>query len=322
MRLSLFVILYIGLFALAACNNSPEGEIKIAILTPISHPSLEAAEQGFIETLQKRHPGRFKFVNYNAQGSQTLMHSEIEAIASLDYTLVLTLGSSASQMAIERLDKLKRSMPIVFTCVNDPIDLGIVTNMLKPGGRVTGVQELLDFEIELDALLNFKPEIKALLLPYNPCLPGMLKDKERIANLLHKRNITLVAVEIFQTNEIKPKVSSFITKVDGVIVLKDNTVVTGLEILVKLCEKQHIPLMASDLDSPDRGAAFGYGVHEKQFGIEAAEKADLILSENRLPGEIPITPVKDFTLRINRKAALAQGIDPALLADESGREEL
>ena len=67
--------------------------------------------------------------------------------------------------------------------------------------------------------------------------------------------------------------------------------------------------MASDLDSPSRGAAFGYGVYEVEFGIEAAIKALKILEDGVPAGSIPITPVANFSLRVNREAAIAQGIE-------------
>jgi ABC-type uncharacterized transport system substrate-binding protein len=100
------------------------------------------------------------------------------------------------------------------------------------------------------------------------------------------------------------------------VVLKDNTVVAGLDVLIKLCNQHQIPLMASDLDSPDRGAAFGFGVHEIDFGIEGAKKALQILNKKSSAGDIPVTPVSKFTLKINRDAAQTQGIDSSLLIEE------
>ena len=72
--------------------------------------------------------------------------------------------------------------------------------------------------------------------------------------------------------------------------------------------------MASDLDSPDKGAAFGFGVHEIDFGTEAAKKALMILDDDGISSsKIPVTAVSNFSIRVNKEAALRQGIDPALL---------
>lgn len=296
------------LAALCACNQHATPQKRIAILTPVSHPSLEQIEKGFVQTLQAAHPERYRFDIFNAQGNKTLMRSEIEEIIRGDYELVFTLGTTASQMAIEVFGKKGLTTPVVFTCVNDPVGFHIAASEKSSGNMATGVREIVDFQKEILYLLQYKPEIKRLLLVYNPTEPGLGKDQQELFRLSQERHIELTTVEVFQTNELMAKVQPFITKTDAVIVLKDNTVICGIDALVKLCNRYQVPLIASDLDSPDKGAAFGYGVHEVDFGIEAAHKALLILDEGMQPKEIPITPVSQFTLRINEEAALKQGV--------------
>lgn len=293
---------------LTSCKKSDDSPILIAILTPITHPSLEEIEKGFIETMKNKNPGKYRFVTYNGQGNKMLMRSEIEEIAKNDYALLFTIGTSASLMSTEVFEKKNLSTPIVFTCVNDPVGFRIVSKERDPGGSVTGVKELLRFDDELASLLQYKPTIQRVLLVYNPREPGLQKDQQQVEDILNKHRIDLQTVEVFQTNELLAKVSPFISSADALVVLKDNTVVSGLEVLVKLCNSHQIPLMASDLDSPDRGAAFGYGVHEIQFGIEGAQKALQILDQGIHPGSISVTPVSEFSLRINSEAAKKQGI--------------
>ncbi len=310
---NLFIVCLLILSLFYGCRKENNKPISIAILTPVTHPSLEQIEQGFVKTMEEQHPGKYHFVTFNAQGNKTLMRSEIEEIARQNFALIFTLGASASQMTREVLSKKGLSTPIVFTCVNDPIGFHIVSSEQTPGGNVTGVKEMLNFKEELAALLNFKPQTKQILLVYNPAEPGLQKDQQEIERILKEMGIGLTSVETFQTNEIKAKVSPFLETSDAILVLKDNTVVAGLDVLVKLCDAYQIPLMASDLDSPDRGAAFGYGVHEVDFGKEAAKKALLILNQGTTPGAIPVTPVSEFSLRVNAEAAKRQGIDPFLI---------
>lgn len=292
-------LLFLLVLLFAACGHKEEGKVSIAILTPITHPSLEQIEKGFIETLEEAYPGKYRFTTYNAQGNKMLMHAMIEEIIRKEHELVFTLGTQASHMTLENFNKKEIAAPIVFTAVNDP------THLI--GKNITGVKELLNFPGELQALLQYRPEIQNILLVYNPIEPGLQKDQLQIAKILEEKNIALTLVEVFQTNELYPKVSPFIEKVDAVLVLKDNTVISGLDFLVKLCDKYHIPLMASDLDSPDRGAAFGYGVYEVEFGIQAAKIALQILEEGVLPKDIPISSPTEFTLRVNESAARRQG---------------
>jgi putative tryptophan/tyrosine transport system substrate-binding protein len=304
------------LSVLGACASHENKKIPIAILTPVTHPSLEQIEKGFKETMEAENPGRYRFVTYNAQGNKTLMRGEIEEIAQKGYPLVFTIGTLSSQMATEVFTKKEIDTPIVFTCVNDPVGFHIVPSESLPGGHVTGVKELLDFKKELDLTLTFKPDIQTVLLVFNPMEPGLIKDQKEVRSILNERGIELITIEVFQTNELMAKVSPFVKQADALFILKDNTVVGGLDSLIKLCNQIHIPLIASDLDSPDRGAAFGYGVYEIDFGIEGAKKALQILNQHRTAGAIPVTPVSEFTFKINRNAAVVQGIAPSLLDTE------
>lgn len=145
------------------------------------------------------------------------------------------------------------------------------------------------------------------MLVYNPSEAGLEKDQREVSRILKEMGIALLTVEVFNVNEIQAKVAAFIEKADALLVLKDNCVVSGLSVLVKFAEHYKIPLMASDLDSPDNGAAFAFGVPEIDYGIEAGKKALLILNEGVSPKAIPVTAVKDFKLRINEEAARRQG---------------
>lgn len=301
------ILLFLTFFG--ACTSPENKKIPIAILTPVTHPSLEQIEKGFKETIEHEHPGKYRFVTYNGQGNKTLMRGEVEEIAQKRYPLVFTIGTVSSQMTTEVFAKKRLATPIVFTCVNDPVGFQIVASEASPGGNTTGVKELLDFKKELELALELKPDIKTVLLVFNPMEPGMVKDQKEVSAILKEKGIELISVEIFQTNELMAKASPFMHKADALLVLKDNTVVGGLDPLIKLCNQHHIPLMASDLDSPDRGAAFGYGVHEFDFGVEGAKKALQILDQKTPPGSIPVTPVAEFIFKVNRDAAALQGIE-------------
>lgn len=293
---------------LGACTSQESKKVPIAILTPLTHPSLEQIEKGFKETIESKSPGKYRFVTYNAQGNKTLMRGEIEEIAQKRYPLVFTIGTISSQMTAEVFAKKGLDTPIVFTCVNDPVGFHIVQSEQSPGRHVTGVKELVDFRKEIDLVLQYKPDIHRILLVLNPMEPGIVKDAEEVRTILKEKGIELMTVEVFQTNEFMTKVSPLMKQTDAVLVLKDNTVVSGLDPLIKLCNQYHIPLMTSDLDSPDRGAAFGYGVHEVEFGIEGAEKALRILNDHIAPESIPVTPVSKFAFKVNQEAATTQGI--------------
>jgi putative ABC transport system substrate-binding protein len=296
------------LIGLAGCSEQKSKKEQIAILTPVSHPSLVQIEEAFMAAMEKSAPERYEFTVYNGQGNKSLIRSEIEEIARVKPSLILTLGASSTQMAVEYLAKKHIDIPLVFTAVNDPVALKIVSSENSSGNMATGVKELLRFDEQLEVLRRYLPDAKNILLVYNPFEPGLQRDREEIAKLLQQKHMQLIPVEVFQSNEILAKTAPFMSVADAVLVIKDNTVISALDALVKLCNRYKKPLMASDLDSPDKGAAIGYGVEERSFGEEAAIKAQMILLGHKKPKDIPITGPSQFSVKINKEAALQQGL--------------
>ncbi|MBS0616305.1 MAG: ABC transporter substrate-binding protein [Verrucomicrobia bacterium] len=276
---------------------------SIAIITPAIHPSLEAIERGFKETCEQtlRRPCSFK--TFNAQGSKTLLHAQIDEAGKGDFDLVFTIASTSSHMCKEQFEKRDVKVPIVFTAVSRPDDIG-----LKAEKNVTGVQEPVYFERILSALPSLERDIRKIALVYDPTTSGLQKDRDEVAAILARKGIELRLVEVFQSNELIHKVPPFLSSADAVLVLKDNTVVSGLDLLVRLCEEKNIPLIACDLDSVGRGATYSYSMQEYAQGVEAAKMAFEILEEYKVPGDIPIRPVSEeyFSWKAKDKELLSR----------------
>lgn len=290
--------------------NREQKSLRVAILTPVTHPSLEQIERGFVETLSKDRELDVQFVTYNAQGNKTLMRSEIEEIARQQFDLLFAISTSPARMAKEVFEKKGLTIPVVFAAVPDPVKLGLIDSEAFSGNNLTGVSEMVDYEKALKLLKYFRKDLDTLLLVYDPTLdcgsPAEIKKLQEIASGLSLR---IKPIEVFKANEMLQKVSPFLSEGQGLMVLKDNTVVSGLDVLVKLCNKQRIPLLASDLDSVDRGAALSYGVFEYDFGVVGAKKALAVLKEGKSPSDIPTTPLNLFKLRVNSSVLAQQGLE-------------
>ena len=110
---------------------------------------------------------------------------------------------------------------------------------------------------------------------------------------------------------------SLVGRVDAITVIGDNTAVSALEAIVKVCDQNKIPLLAGDTDSVKRGAAAGYGFDYMDLGKQAGDQAALILSGTPI-SSIPVEYAKNLQLSINEKAAAAQGVTmPQSLIDQA-----
>ena len=278
--------------------------IRIAIFQPATHPALDEIAQGFIDTMQHAAQQNYVFDRYNGNGNKILMQAQAQEIIQKDYDLIFTIAVGCSVMVKDLCLKKHNQTPIVFTAVDDPIKLDL------QGPTITGVIDQSNYPEQLDLLLAIQPSIKKLLLVYDQSqASGLEKDKNQIRSIVEKKGISFACVEILNIADIQQKVTGAIESADVIMVLKDNTVVSGIDSLIALCQRYHVPLCASDLNSVAKGAALGYGIYEAESGIQAAYQAKFILEEGMLPSQLPVIAVKNMKMKINCSHAKLQGLD-------------
>jgi len=309
-------IVYFGYFALNSekTRNQAGGaqtqEVsRIAILTPVTHQSLEQIEKGFRETLEKSDKKKYEFTTYNANGNKMLLQAQANEIVNGNFDLIFTIGAQSSQLVKAISLKKQKTTPIVFGAVSEPEQLGLVQSCQKPGGNVTGVVETADFKTQIDLLRAIKPATKNILLIYDPTQKGGLeKEKQEVEKIVTSLGLKLFPVEVFGIGEIYPKLQASIAQADVVLVLKDNTVVSAIDSVIKLCNLHHVTLLTTDLDSGDKGAVLSYGVEERQFGVYGAQLARKILEEKIVPATLSCVEIKERVFKINARMLEQQGL--------------
>ncbi len=290
----------------------------IAIFEPATHPAIDEIASGFQETLH-HHGTNYSFDRYNANGNKTLLRAQAEEIIYGDYDLVFTIGAACTQTMYELTNKKQKQLPIVFSAVDIPVKTGLITSLESSGNNLTGVIEgdkQIIYEQALAALLQIKPNTKNILLVYDPHHgTGLDEDRMILNSILKKHNVNLHVAVINHANEIQQKVQLLLDGNDVVLILADNTVVSGIDSLITLCNRYGITLFASDLNSGDKGAALSFGITQYEFGSKAAKTARQILRKNKQPTDIPTIIIGKMKLKINTSTMFKQGLDlsPAVL---------
>jgi len=285
-------------------NNSFDGHrSRIGIFQPTTHPALDEIAQAFIDSMQSGNIN-YDCTVYNANGNTMLMQAQAQEMIQSNYDLIFTIGVGCSLAIKEICSKKQSEIPVVFCAVDDPVKLNL------DGKNITGVIEVMNYPEQLNLLLQIKPTIKKLLLVYDVVqASGLEKDKDEIRAILKDKNITLESIEISNISEIQQKVTGVITQADVVMILKDNTMVSGIDSLITLCQRYHVPLLATDLNSGTKGAVLAYGFYEAQSGIQGSDQAKLILEQGMKPCNVPIVAVQGMRMVINCSQMKLQGLD-------------
>jgi putative ABC transport system substrate-binding protein len=211
-----------------------------------------------------------------------------------------------------------RTMPIVFTGVSDPVGLGFVASLAKPGGNATGFS-LYESSLGtkwLEALKRIAPQVRRIVLMYNPrtSVPSLyLPSIEAAAAALA---VELRQVQALDPAEIEPVIAALSREEGGgLMLLPDTFTIAHRDRVVGLAAQYRLPAIYPLELFATAGGLMSYGVDVDDLNRRAAGYVDRILKGAR-PADLPVQQPIKFGLVINVRTAKALGltVPPSLLA--------
>lgn len=202
-----------------------------------------------------------------------------------------------------------RTIPIVFAAVFDPIDLGLVTSLARPGGNATGTTTdaawLLPKWLEL--LKEVMPGAKRIGRLRDPGSVSGKLAQQALASLPASPGLTFVIAEATNPAEFDAAVSRLVAqRVD--VIMAGGTLVSNMRgRLIELANRQRLPVIAGGAQFADAGALFTYGASLADALRRSAAVVDKVLKGTR-PADIPVEQPSMFELVVNLKTARALGI--------------
>ena len=235
---------------------------------------------------------------------------------------VAVLVAGGGNLAALAAREATRSIPIVFTGVDDPVKLGIVDSFNRPGGNATGVSLFNSvlaakrFDL-LHALLPKATLIAVLLNPKNPNTPGQLKEIEEAAR---GRNQSMHVLYASSENEIDAAFAIVSEKqANALIIGADPFYQRNRAQLLQLAANHSLPTIYFAREFVAAGGLISYGVHFPDAYRQAGRYTGRILKGEK-PADLPVVQLTRIELTINLKTAKTLGLDvPATLialADE------
>ena len=239
-------------------------------------------------------------------------------LVRLHVDVILTEGAPAAHAAQQRTT----TIPIVIGNAGDPVGMGLVASLARPGGNITGLSmmspELMGKRLELlKEIIPSASRVAVLLNPANPTSPLQLQEFQATAPAL---GVTLLPFEAKAANEIDRTFTAMHQEhVEALIVVGDPMFGTHQRRGVELAAQARLPAMYNLRGFVDAGGLMSYGTHFEDLYHRAATYVDKILKGTK-PADLPVEQPTKFALIINLKTAQALGITmpPSLLllADE------
>ena len=211
------------------------------------------------------------------------------------------------------------TIPIVFAVGDDPVKLGLVASLSRPGGNATGINffntELTAKRLELThELVPAAARIAVLVNPANPTnAESTVKDVESAARAMR---LQLLILKASTSREIDAAFATFVRDRPDALFVGNDGFFTGRRAqLVNLASRHGVPATYSNREMPDIGGLMSYGSNIADAFRQVGAYVGRILKGTK-PAHLPVVQASKFELVINAQTArmLDLTVPPVLLA--------
>jgi putative tryptophan/tyrosine transport system substrate-binding protein len=264
-------------------------------------------EAGFIE-------GENTVIEYRwAENHSDRLSSLAAELVRRPVAVIVTSGGTAPALAAKAATS---TIPIVFTVPEDPVRLGLVASLARPGGNATGVNFFSDELVakRLELLRELVPAATRVAVLLNPTTAGtMLRDVETAAGTM---GLQIKVINASTSRDIDAAFATFgRERPDALFVTGGPFLLSRRMQLALLAARYAIPTSYGSREYAEMGGLMTYGASLTDAHRQAGIYVGRILKGAK-PADLPVMQSTKFELVINLTAARALGLDvlPTLLA--------
>jgi putative ABC transport system substrate-binding protein len=290
-----------------AVGAPPTRLIKIGALTESwgPTPAIIGLRDG-LQELGYRENEQFVIGVRFTQGNPTELAEAARDLVRRGVDIIVTAEggntAKAAQAATNRI-------PIVFMGGSDPVGIGLVQSLARPGGNITGTADL-DIDLgpkRMEIFRELVPGLRRILLPYDGTNAYIVAQLPVYRDAARRLGLTLVERPLRTEHEAQAALAKIRKgEVDGILSPRFLSLnIPGL--ILDTAQKQGLPTMFHGLFFAEHGGLAAYSAADSQLGRQAARLVDKILNGAK-PADLPVEQPTTFELVINLKTAKALGL--------------
>jgi len=310
-------------WALTGHAQQPEGLRRVGVLMPFAEndPYAQKLVTSFTDALARFGWLREKNIRIDYRfpaGNPAFFKTYATELVDLSPDVILAGGSPA----VAVLRQQTRTIPIVFVLVVDPVGLGFVQSLARPGGNITGFSEY-DAELMgkwLQLLKEMAPSVTRVTVIFNPdTAPFAPLFNRAIESAAPSFRLMVTLAPVHDDAEVEVAIAEQAKGPGGaLIVLPESFSNTHRDVIITAAARYRLPLIGGTI-FPKAGALLSYWFDQVALYAQAASYIDRIL-RGADPADLPVQRPTKFSLIINLKTAKALGltVPPTMLdlADE------
>jgi ABC-type uncharacterized transport system substrate-binding protein len=291
--------------------------VGVLMNLPADHPEAQARTGAFLQGLQELGWSIGRNVRIESRfaadsGSVARCATELVALAPE----VILANANPSLAALQQVT---RTLPIVFVSVSDPVVIGAVESLSRPGGNATGFTsaEFAMSAKSLELLKDIVPGIERVAVLQDPTQGGVgVPQFAAIQAVAGSFGVDLRSLSVHDAGEIERAITTFAREANsGLIVTRTAAPIVYRDLVIALAAQHRLPTVYPFRMFVTGGGLISYGPDILDQCRRAAGYVDRILKGEK-PADLPVQAPTKYELVINLKTAKALGVEisPLLLA--------
>ena len=247
-------------------------------------------------------------------GDPELYRSHAAELVALAPDVILAAGAIVTRA----LQRATRTIPIVFANAVDPVGMGFVASLARPGGNATGFT-IFEFSMGgkwLELLKQIAPGITRAAVLRDPSLASGAGEFGAVQTVAPSFGVELHPVDVRDADEMDRAITAFASESNGGLIVTQNaTAILHRKLIIALAARHRLPAIYAYSSFVTDGGLISYGPDSMDGYRRAAGYVDRILKGAK-PADLPVQAPVKYELAINLKTARALGLEvpPSVLA--------
>ena len=220
---------------------------------------------------------------------------------------VIVAPGAAAGLAAKQATK---NVPVIYMGGGDPVELGIVDSLARPGGNVTGITDI-SAELtgkRLELIKEAFPKVSNVAVLQRAHAPGITSQRRNLETDARALGFTLVTVEINGATDFEMSFTTILKRQAGALIELPNPLFhANSKRIVDFSLKNRLPTIFHSKDFVEIGGLMSYGADFVELYHRAAIHVDKLLKGTK-PADIPVEQPMKFELVINLKTAKKIGV--------------
>ena len=296
---ALVAVCAMGTVVMTGCGGK-KADYKIGVLQVATHTALDAARDGFTETLNKWAADNGKTIDFDLQNAQGDSNNEKTMASNLvagNCDLLLGVATSSARALTTATTKI----PVLFTAVTDPV-VGNIS-----GDNVTGTSDMAPIAKQIDLIGKIVPNLTKIGFLYCGGEENSQKQVQLAKDRCDEIGIETQNFTVTATSDIQQVVESIGSDIQAVFIPTDNLLAANMRLACDILTPKGIPVIAGEegMCEDDEGLAT-LSIDYKKLGVQTAEIAIRILNGEK-PSAIPFeyyNQAATFVINENNAAKL------------------